>query len=471
MERLGGLDAAFLALETPTSHLHLLAVLVFEPPPPGHPPLAVAVRRIVEERLHLVPFLRRRAVPVPFGLGHPVWVEDAGFDLDYHLRRASLPAPGGPAELASFVGDLAGRPLDRRRPLWELHVVEGLEAGAEAVVAKVHHAAVDGESGAELLATLLDDRPLGRVVPPPPRPWRPEPVPNPAELVGAAVGSLLGRGGQAAAATLRTVGGVLADAERAAGGPGRCPTPPRTSFNAAVTPQRRVAWVSVPLDQLRAVATAAGGRVNDVVLAAVSGALRRWLEGRGERCGEDLVAMVPVSTRRPGADGPGANRLTARFVTLPVTVEDPRSCLRLVAESTASWPSGQGVVSEDLLGRLAELAVPALSARAARLAGNLGLFDRVPPPCNLVVSNIRGPAERLWCDGRRLVELVPSGPVVDGVGLNVTCLSYAGQMAFGLTACRDLVPDLAELAGALGDAVAELVKAVAAEGRGRRLLH
>src|SRR5271169_6139557 len=188
-----GLDASFLAMETPTMTMHVSAVMVFEPPDrtADDPMLPVErIRQVVGERLHLVPPLRRRAVRVPFGLHHPVWIEDPEFDLDFHVRRSSLPAPGGPVELSAFVGDVAGRPLDLDRPLWEMHVVEGLESGHFAIVTKLHHATIDGASGAEVLASFFDLGPEQRVIPAPEEPWRPGQVPSERDLVAGALSSL-----------------------------------------------------------------------------------------------------------------------------------------------------------------------------------------------------------------------------------------------------------------------------------------
>ena len=246
MERLSGLDASFLALETATMKLHVSAVMVFAPPRPVADEYEMPfdrVRRVVEERLHLVPPLRRRVVRVPFGLHHPVWVEDPDFDLDFHLRRVSVPAPGGPNELSAFVGEVMARPLDLERPLWEMHIVEGLDAGHFAIVAKLHHATIDGVSGAEILAAFFDLGPQSRLIPPPSQPWQPEPVPHEGDLVAGALSSLTRQPEQTVAALRRTVGAVRGLAERnrrlrEEDGIEPPPAPftaPRTSLNGAIT--------------------------------------------------------------------------------------------------------------------------------------------------------------------------------------------------------------------------------------------
>lgn len=471
MERLRGLDAAFLNLETPAMHMHMAGVLVFEVPEHSRsepPALQVErMRRVVEERLHLVPLFRRRAVRVPFGLHHPVWVDDPGFDIDYHVRRANLPAPGGPTELAELVAAIASQPLDLQRPLWEMHLVEGLESGHLAVVPKLHHAAIDGVSGAETLAAFLDLGPEGRAVPRPVRRWRPNPLPGNLEVLGHSLSSLVHQPEQAWGAVRRTFEAVhdLAERNRRLREEDELVPPPapfrapRTSLNGAISAQRRVAFTEVPLDDVQVVRRAFGGTVNDVVLAAVSGALRRLLGERGETLEEALVAMVPISARSEAERGTQGNRLSAMLVSLATTAGDPVERLRLVAEGTRLAKAQASLLSEDLIRGWAQLAFPALSARLARLSGNLRLFDHLPPLFNVVVSNIPGPESALWWAGARLVALYPVGPLLEGVGLNVTVVSYNGTLHIGVVGCRELIPEVEHLALLLNDAFAELAKA------------
>jgi diacylglycerol O-acyltransferase len=476
VERLSGLDASFLAMETPTMRLHVSAVMVFDPGSDsvGETVLPFErVRQVVAERLHLVPPLRRRAVRVPFGLHHPVWVEDPDFDLDYHLRRSSVPAPGGPHELSSFVGEVAGRPLDLDRPLWEMHVVEGLESGHFAVVTKLHHATIDGASGAEVLATFFDLGPEPRVVPPPDRPWQPEPLPNDYDLVTGALSSLTRQPERAASAVRRTVGAVRGLSERnrrlrEEEGIEPPPAPfraPRTSFNGAISAHRRYAFLEAPLDDVLTVRKAFGGTVNDVVLACVAGSLRRLSAERGEVLDEPLVAMVPMSTRSSADAGVLGNKVHAMLVSLATTVVDPIERLRSISGGTRQAKEQARVLSEDLLREWAQLAVPALSSRLARLAGNLRLFDHVPALFNVLVSNVPGPDVPLWCGGARLVALYPVGPLAEGVGLNITVFSYTGTLYVGILGCRSLVPEVDHLAHHVSDALGELVKAATRTGR------
>jgi len=477
MERIGGMDGAFLALETDTMHLHVAAVLVCDPAASGDghdlPPLHFdRLRALVDERIHLVPPFRRRLVRVPFGLHHPVAVDDPNFALEHHVHRASLPAPGGPGELGAFVADVVGRPLDQHAPLWEMHLVEGLESGYVALVPKVHHALFDGASGAEVIASFLDAGPIPRVVVPPARPWRPQAVPTEAELVGSALSALARQPERAAGALRRTFGAVRDLAERnrrlrEEDGIAPPPAPfraPRTSVNGAISPHRRFAFAQVPMDELRSVRRAFGGTLNDVVLAAVAGALRRLLAERGERPHDPLVAMVPMSLRDPSDRGTLGNRVSAMLVSLATTVSDPVERYTTIAAGTRLAKDQARVLSEDLIRGWAQLAFPALSSRLARLAGNLRVFDHVPPLFNVLVSNVVGPTVPLWCAGARLVGLYPVGPLIEGVGLNVTVASYEDTLYVGILGCRELVPEVVHFGDHLGDAFAELVKASVRNG-------
>ncbi len=477
MERLSGMDAAFLALETDTMHMHVGAVMVFDPSSAdsgddGPTRYFDRVRTVVDERIHLVPPLRRRVVRVPFGIHHPMWVEDPDFDLDYHLRRASLPAPGGPTELAAFVADLAGRPLDQDSPLWEIHVVEGLESGHVAVVPKVHHSLFDGASGVEVVASFLDTGPVPRVVPFPGRPWRPEPIPTEGELVALAMSSLVRQPERAAGVLRRTFGAMhdLSERNRRLREEDDVVPPPapfrapRTSLNGSISPHRRFAFAQVPLDEIRTVRRVFGGTVNDVVLGSVAGALRRLLAERGERLEESVVAMVPMSRRVEADRGALGNKVSAMLVALATQIADPVQRYTTITAGSRLAKDQARVLSEELIQGWAQLAFPALSSRIARLAGNLRLFDHLPPLFNVLVSNIAGPDFALWCAGARLVALYPIGPIIEGVGLNVTVASYEGTLYFGILGCRELVPEVAHFGDLVTDAFAELLKAAERNG-------
>ncbi len=483
MEPLDGLDASFLSLEAGNSRLHVAAVLVLDPPEGKRslfsPSTRFAqVRRLVFRRLHLVPQLRQRAVRVPFGLHHPVWADDPEFDLDDHLRRASIPAPGGRRELDDLVADLLSRPLDPDRPLWEMVVVEGLEGGRSALVAKLHHAILDGVSGASVLAAFLDLGPRDRVVPFAEEPWDPDPLPSGATLLRYAASGLV-RQPEALVDTF--IDGVdamvgVAGHNRELAAAGSSPPPalfsaPRTSLNGTLSSRRRYATIAVPLEDAKMIRSAFGTTINDVLLAAVGGALGRYLEARDEHPSGPLVAMVPVSTRREArvrtGGGPMAtgNQVSGMLVALGTDVDDPVARLLAISSGAQVAKAQHRLTGGKLLADIAQVAAPAFAVRAARLVSSFRLFDHAPPPFNVTVSSVQGPEATLWCAGSRVAALYPVGPVNEGVGLNVTSMTYQGSVHFGLLGCRRLIPDVFELAVLLDDAFGELAVA-ALDARG-----
>jgi WS/DGAT/MGAT family acyltransferase len=481
MEPLEGLDAAFLALEAGNSRLHVAAVLVLDPPE-GKPPVSPAtryaqIRRVIEQRVPLVPQLRQRALRVPFGLYHPAWVDDPEFELDDHMRRASVPAPGGSRELGDLVADVMSRRLDPDRPLWEMVVIEGLAGDRTAIVAKLHHAILDGVSGALLLAAFLDLGPQGRPVPFSEEPWNPGPVPSAGTLLRYAASSLARQPQVVADAFQRGVDAIVdvAGQNRELADEGTAPPPapfsaPRTSLNGNLSSRRRYATVAVPMADVKLVRRAFGTTVNDVLLASVSGALGRLLALRGETPGGSLVAMVPVSTRRApdrGTLGTVAlgNRVSGMLVSLATTVEDPVERLLAISRGTRVAKAQDRLAGGRLLADVAQVAPPVLASQVMRWASGLRLFDRVSPPFNVTVSSVPGPGSALWFAGSRVVELHPVGPVAEGVGLNVTSMTYEDSVRFGLLGCRRLVPDVHDLAVLLDDALGKLV-AAALDARG-----
>lgn len=467
MRALVGMDAAFLSLETPTTPMHVGVALVLDPPE-GRASLFspstryAQIRRVIEQRLHLVAPMRQRAVRVPFGLHHPVWVEDPDFELDDHLSRASLPSPGGKAELDAFVASVMSRQLDPDRPLWEMHVVEGLAGERTALVAKVHHAILDGVSGASVLAAFLDLNPRSRVVALP-QEWHPGALPSNAQMLKHAASSLAHQPGT----TLSTLqAGVEAVADlgmhnRELTGRGEHAPPgffsaPRTSFNGAVSNRKRFASLSVPLEDVKLVGSVFEATVNDVVLACVSGGLRRLLGARGDATNQALVAMVPVSTRPEGQGEVLGNQISGMLVSLASDIEEPVRRLDAISESARVAKEQEKLHRGRFIGDLAQIALPAVTTRLARAVAGTRLFDKVRPPFNVTVSSVRGPDFSLFCAGSRVVDLYPVGPIAEGIGLNVTVFSYLDRVHFGLFACRKLLPELEELATHVDDAVAEL---------------
>ena len=465
MQRLSGLDTAFLSIETAGNHMHVMSAAVVDPATSNDFSFE-RVQELLAERMQLLPPFRRRLVKVPFDLHYPLWIEDPNFDLDFHLRRAALPAPGGPTELAAFTADVAGRPLDRSRPLWEMWYVEGVEGDKVGIVTKVHHAAIDGMSGTELIAVLydLEPHPATRfdveVAVEPKR----EHVPNDAELLAHAAASiarqplLIAKNLRKTARTVVRVANRVRGSEVLAGVP---LTAPRITLNGAITPHRKVSFADVSLDDIKAIKNAFGVKVNDVVLAIATGALRAYLDDRGELPDRPLVATIPTSVRTPEQKADMGNRVSAMFANLPVELDDPLERLHAIHASTIDAKELHEEIGGDTLQDWAEVVAPALFSRAMKAYSGLRLADRMRPLHNLVVSNVPGPPFPIYFAGARLETFYPLGPIFDGAALNLTVISYLDTVGFGFLACRELAPDLDRLAAFVTDACEELVKLAA----------
>jgi diacylglycerol O-acyltransferase / wax synthase len=466
MERLSGLDATFLYLETPSLHMHVSMAAVFDPTtvPGGYH--FDKVRDLVSERLLQAPVFRRRLVEVPFRLDHPYFVEDPDFDLDYHMHRAALPAPGGIEELAEFVGDVCSRQLDRSKPLWEMYIVEGLEGGRIAVVTKIHHCTIDGVSGAELLGELFDLE-----ADPPPRPVpdeRPAPgsLPSDLQLLAQALAARATRPLRITRLAWKT-GKAFLDVRRVrqstSSGHAALPlTAPRTSLNATITPHRRVALATISLDDVKRVKNALETTVNDVVLAVCTGALRQYLIQGDELPDDPLVATVPVSVQS-STQHKSANKVSAMFVPLPCRIDDPVKRLLEIRDCTKGAKEEHKALGAEVLLDWAEHATPNVFSAAARAYTRFRLAERHRPIHSLVISNVPGPDFPLYLGGAELVAGFPLGPVMDGAALNITVMSYRGVLNWGLMACRETVPALGLLAGAIPAALDELLASAGLE--------
>ena len=480
MQQLTGMDASFLALETANTTGHVGGLSVLDPSTASEALTLARLTEVMAERLPLVPVLRRKLLNVPLGLDQPYWIDDADFDIEYHVRELALPRPGSAAQLTEQVSRLHARPLDRSRPLWELYLITGLARGRAAVYSKIHHAAVDGVSGTELLTVLFDLTPAGRELPaaepfqperPPPLPvlaaraairlaWRPVQtvritnelvrlLPTLAPPASTLVGEILGLN--------RGDGSVIATR------PGRAPATP---FNRAITPHRRFAFRSVDLDTVKTVKKAFGVSVNDVVMAMCAGALRRWLVDHDALPGQPLVAMIPVSVRDPAGQGALGNRVSAMLAPLPTSVTDPGPRLQIVHSATQAAKAQQAEIPQGLVDQISDFAVPALTARAARVVFATGLLHRLPP-FNVTISNVPGPNVPVYMCGARLVAHYPVSVVTDGQGLNITLVGYLGQLHFGLVSSRELVPDIDKLAGYLPEELALLAEAAEKRAAGQ----
>jgi WS/DGAT/MGAT family acyltransferase len=467
--RLAGLDAVWLYLETPTAHMHVGSVLVLDPATAPVDLTRDSVTDYISQRLHISPSFRRRIATVPFRVDHPVWIEDPGFDLRYHVRRAALPAPGGMRELAEYAGDVMSHRLDRTRPLWEIHLVEGLEEGRMAIVTKTHHAAVDGVSGAELLAALLQLSPDQPPPDPPERPWQPESEPSDLRLLVTAGLHLAATPAGLARATRRTTRAAARVMRLRVQGRGTQAPPapfaaPVTSLNGAIGGHRLIALTQQSLESVKSVKRVYGGTVNDVILAAVAGALRRYLLGRDDPVDRPLVGMVPISVRTSDQVGETGNHVSAMLVDLPTDEPDPVQRLRRVASGTAGAKEQHGALGAQTLQQLAELTPAGVASLAARVYTRMRGADRHRPIWNVVVSNVPGPRIPLYFAGAKVEAMYPIGPVHEMCGLNITLFSYQDMVYVGLNADRDLVPDVEQIAAGICESVEDLAKLAAGAG-------
>lgn len=452
-DRLTGLDAAFLHLEDAgPAHMHVASVMVFE----GQAPALEELVRHIEARLHLVPRYRQRLAFVPLGQGRPVWTDDPHFNPRYHIRHTALPRPGDETELKQLAGRLISQRLDRSRPLWEMWLVDRLAGGRFALIAKTHHALVDGISGVDITTVLFDADPAPAHAERPPMPWSARPLPGRAKLLGeallerATVPAEMARG---ARARLRAPRWALGRAKELLVGVGQttlagvsAPAPP-SPFNVEISPHRRYTWVDAELGRFKAIKDALGGTLNDAVLAAVSLTLGRHMRAQGfDTEGLVLKAMVPVSVRADTERGALGNRVAAVWAPLPVGVVDARECLEQIRlEMDELKRSGQAVGAQ-VLTNLAGFAPPTILSQAARLQARQRFF-------NLVITNVPGPQFPLYLLGRRMTRLYPVVPLARRLALGVAVVSYDGRLGFGLIADFDAIPELETVARELERAI------------------
>ncbi|HEX6755000.1 MAG TPA: wax ester/triacylglycerol synthase family O-acyltransferase [Mycobacteriales bacterium] len=460
-DRLSALDVSFLYLEEPTTPMHVGGLAVFQPPAEGFD--YDRLISLIEDRIGLVPRYRQKIRWVPGHLASPVWVDDADFDVTFHVRRSALPKPGSDAQLRELVGRLMSRRLDRHRPLWEMYLVEGLSGGRIAVITKTHHAMVDGISAVDIGQVILDVTPTPRDVPD--ELWMPQPPPSTLGLVVDAVTDIVRRPTAVVdtvrmglldvrTTTTKLVGAVsgLAAAARVAARPA-----PDTPLNVTIGEQRRFGVARTELDDYKRVRKAHGGTVNDVVLATVAGALRGWLLSRGESVGPSTTvrAMVPVSVRGEQESGSLGNRVSSYLVDLPVGEPDPVVRLSQVSFAMKAHKESGQSVGADALVALSGFAPPTLHSLGARAAN--GFSRRL---FNVVVTNVPGPQFPLYAAGAQMLEMFPVVPLAKGQGLCIGLTSYNGGVYYGLNADRDALPDVDVIGSLLEESLAELVDTV-----------
>lgn len=460
MRRLGGIDAAFLYAETPAWHMHVSALLTVDPSTAPNGFSFDALKQMTVERLPSIPQFRWRPVEVPLGLDRPVWVEAEDFDPDYHIRRIAVPSPGGPEELGELVGRLIGYKLDRSKPLWEMWAIEGLADGRVAIVTKVHHAIIDGVSGAGLAEILLDVEPDPAARPAPE-------VRDSLHHLGMPNGWVLFGEGLITAAFRTpyrmvrygvelvrkgwTFGGIMRMEH-----PPKTPlSTPRTRFNQAITPHRSFGSARVPLDRVRALKDAYDVKLNDVVLALCAGALRRYLEHFDELPDQSLVAQVPVSLRTESDDAVGT-KVGPMFASLETAIDDPVKRLLAIHDYTTRAKEMRSAMTAQGIMGLTETTPPGLLTLAARMYTAAGLENSGLPLYNVIISNVPGPPMPLYMAGARLESLYPMGPLILGGGLNITVISYCGSLDFGFLTCPETVPDTDFIAEGIVLALEEL---------------
>jgi diacylglycerol O-acyltransferase / wax synthase len=445
-QRLSALDASFLEVETSAAHMHVGWIAVLEPPEGRPAPSFEQFRDHVARRLHRAPRYRQRLAPVPLGIGRPLWVDDERFDIARHVRRSS----GG--DLLDLAATVMSTPLSRERPLWELWIADQLDDGRVGIVGKAHHCMVDGIAAVELAALLLDLEPDSP--PDEPDPWEPAPAPSGAERL---VGGLLDRARDqlrlvSASARLATnprrlAAGVERSGRALAHSLAR--TAPLEKLNEPVSPYRHVGTLSRSLDELRLVKRAFGTTVNDVLLAAAAGGVRRYLE-RHDAEPQRLKAMVPVNVRAGGA-GELGNRIAFLFIELPCHDPDPLARLAAVHLATREAKAAGEPEGADTVLELASYAPSPVQRVVSRIVASPSTF-------NVVVSNIPGPAEQLYMLGCPLREAYPIVPLAERHGLSIGFTTVAGGAFFCVYADRDSVPDPERLAGEIGGALDELIE-------------
>ena len=449
-------------MEDGTAHMHIAGVSIFDGPRPE----LTEVMAMMAAKLDRIPRYRQRVRTVPFELGRPVWVDDPHFSLDYHVRHTALPAPGDDLALRRLMARLMGQELDRRRPLWELWLVEGLEDDRWAIISKVHHCMVDGVSGVDLLSVVLDVDPAAEL--PEPKPWTPSPEPTGVVKVLDAWSGLaadaLGLVASAPAAARRPLDALRGLRDTGAGllrfAQHLSSTTP-TSLEGSISPHRVWAHSAVPIDVVREIRRTVDATLNDVVLGVLAGAYRELLSHRGEDPDTTVLrTLVPVSVRAPDAHGVLDNRVSAILLELPVHLADPRARVELVHEQMQELKASHMSEAGEVVVRMANLAPPMLVGPIMR-AGNRLLAQMPQRSVNTVTTNVPGPQFPLYCLGREMLAYHPYVPLSHGLRVGVAILSYNGQLAFGVTGDYDSAPDVDVLAEAIPTGFEQLRQLVA----------
>jgi WS/DGAT/MGAT family acyltransferase len=462
MRQLTGLDASFVYLENPKAPMHIGSFAIYDPSTAAEPPTFDDILKHFERRLAAVPTTKERLVRVPLDLDHPYWVTDDDFDLEFHVRQLALGKPGTWQQLCTQVARLHARPLDLSKPPWEYYVIEGLDAidgvpkGSFALYSKVHHAGIDGASGAELTAAIHDLGPEpGDVAPVPSTPDR---LPNALELLTRAGFNNLAQPFRLARLTRRTIRRTVANLGRLQGQSST--TAPRTRFSGPISAHRSVDGRTFSLPEVKQIRLSLpGATVNDVVLAVIAGALRTYLAKHDDLPSVPMQCMAPISVRTEGEVGTMGNRVSAMRVAIPTDVADAAERLRRVHEATSQAKEMTEAIGARTLSDYSQFVPWQLAGMASRIAARANLAARTTSPVNTVVTNVPGPQIPLYLAGAHMVNMYGLGIPTDGVGLFHTVFSYAGTITITVTADREQLPDPGLYADCLEEAFHDQVVA------------
>ncbi len=467
MEQLSAMDASFLYFETANAPMHIGSVAIYDQATVEGGVLAFKeILKNYESRLHLARSFRQRIVRVPLSLDHPYWLEDPDFDIEYHVRHIALPKPGDWRQLCIQVARLHARPMDTTRPLWEFTVIEGLDnveglpKGSFAIVSKVHHAAIDGVSGAEMTAAVHDIE-ADAVPTPPEKAWLPERMPTAVELLSRTSVNNVRQPFKLARVVVESVPALARlGIGLSAGKLKRVGAVPRTRFNGKVSPHRVFDGRSFRLSDIRAIKNAVeGATVNDAVIAIVGGALNKYLSSKNELPKDSLIAMAPISVRSKDQQKSAGNQVSAMSVAVRSDIADPLARLVAVFESTTNSKEMTNAIGASTLTDYSQFIPSTVAGLAARLYTNLGLANRITPIFNTVITNIPGPQIPLYMTGARLVTQFGLGPILDGMGIIHPVFSYCGEITISFTSCREMIPDPAFYAECIQESFDEMMAA------------
>lgn len=448
MQQLTGLDASFLYFETPSAHMHIGSVNIYDQSTaPGGRVKHKDVLKFVADRIHHVPSLTRTLASVPMNLDHPYWVSSGGFDPEFHVRHIALPKPGDWRQFCILIARLHARPLDRSRPLWELYLIEGLDAidgypkGAFAIYTKMHHAAVDGSSAADIGSVIHDLSPDGSGLGKPAVIER-EIEPTKAELIARAGVNMVRQPFRFVSVARNTVPGFAKAYSRIRKGELRRITEvPRTRFNGQISPHRVFLARSFDLDEVKAIKNAVGTTLNDVALCLVGGALRLYLMDKEELPTESLVALVPINVRDGSEGGAGGNIVSQMSVRVHSEIAEGDKRLEAVHAGTKDAKELSNAIGAKTMMDYSQFIPSTLTAQAARLASNSGIHNQIRPTFNCCITNVPGPKVPLYCAGAQMLTSFGTTPLMENMGLTHSIGSYCGQLMISVTACREMMPD------------------------------